>query len=130
MTRNIALKLAIVGSRDFTNYKRFSREILGLYFLDEIDLIISGGAFGADTMADKFAVENEIDFLRKPAKWKKLGRRAGFVRNEYIIREADEVIAFQKNKSKGTQNSIEWAKKLKKKLTVIDVSHVREDDEL
>ena len=63
------MKLLIVGSRSFADYSRMKREIYSQYSVDEIDLIISGGAQGADSLGRRFAEEHEILFKEFPAKW-------------------------------------------------------------
>ena len=49
------MKLAIVGSRTFTDYEVFQTILLEHYQISEIETIISGGATGFDTLAEKFA---------------------------------------------------------------------------
>lgn len=45
------MRIAVVGSRDFNDYQRLSRELKDL----EIDVILSGGASGADTLAKRLS---------------------------------------------------------------------------
>ena len=51
------IKLAIVGSRDFTDYERFKEAVLQTLLnwnvnKTDIEYIVSGGAKGADTLAE------------------------------------------------------------------------------
>ena len=114
------VKLAIVGSRTFKDYNILEKHILDLYKIEDIELIISGGAIGADTLGDEFAKKYNI--LMKPylPDWKKYGNRAGMIRNEHIIRNADKVIAFFDGRSPGTSNSISIAQKLNIPLEIIN----------
>ena len=52
------MNVGIVGSRSFSDYKLF-KEIIKKLNLN-IDLIISGGARGADSLAKQYALENNI----------------------------------------------------------------------
>ena len=59
------MKLAIVGSREFTDYN-FVRDQILQYLddtgktIDSIECIISGGARGVDKLGEKFAYEYHI----------------------------------------------------------------------
>ena len=110
------MKLAIIGSRGFTDYDLMKSNV----DLTTVDLIISGGAKGADSLAEKLANENQIPIKLFIPNWKTYGYQAGFIRNAYIIEEADKVIAFWDGKSKGTLDSINKAKKLGKHVIIIE----------
>jgi len=110
------MKAAIVGSRTFNDYDALRESIDSLNI--HIDEIISGGAKGADSLAERYARENEIAITIFPAEWKKYGRAAGMIRNRDIIKSADVVIAFWDGESKGTKNSIDLAEKHGKILHV------------
>ncbi len=117
------IKIAIVGSRDFVNFEEF-KEKIGPIFLElngNIDCIISGGAKGTDSLAEEYAKVNKINTVIYRPDWKKYGRGAGIVRNKVIIENSDLVIAFLKNNSRGTSNSIKVAIELKKELIVFDL---------
>jgi hypothetical protein len=115
------MKLAICGSRSFTNYAFFKKTILKRFNVKEINLIVSGGAVGPDKFAERFAKEHNIPTLIHKPDWKKHGKKAGMIRNEFIVRDADAVICFWDGESRGSKNAIEWAKTLEKDLTVIIV---------
>ena len=115
------MKLAIVGSRDFNDYQLMSEFILGKFELSDIDAIISGGAKGADALAERFAQEYKLTLIVKDAEWEKYGRAAGPIRNKLIIEEADAVVAFPRATSKGTLNSINLVKKLDKRIEILNV---------
>jgi hypothetical protein len=104
------VKIAVVGSRNFNDYDLLSEVLFSSVSPNE-DTLISGGAKGADSLAEQFAKENEIDCKIFEAEWDKFGKSAGFLRNEQIVEEAEHVIAFWDGKSKGTLNTINKAKK-------------------
>lgn len=110
------MKLAVVGSRTFTDYKLLK---LTLDELSGIDLIISGGANGADKLVERYAFENGIKTTIYIPEWSKLGRSAGIIRNKIIVESADMVVAFWDGISHGTKNSIELAKKANKILKIM-----------
>lgn len=115
------MKLAVVGSRSFNDYSLL-KEILDEYrSINNIDVIISGGAIGADSLAEKYARENNIETLLFLPDWKKHGKSAGMIRNQDIIKNCDTCIAFWDGSSKGTKHSISLAEKNNKKIIVINV---------
>jgi len=113
------MKLAIVGSRNFSDYELFKKSISDNYDINDIDCIISGGATGADSLGKRFATENNISLIEYLPEWDKYGKSAGFKRNELIWTQADEGIAFWDGVSKGTQHSFKLAEKLNKKIIII-----------
>jgi hypothetical protein len=77
------VKLAIVGSRTFFDYKVLKNtldDISTEHSLNYIE-IISGGAKGADSLGEMYAKEKGIPTKIFPAEWKKYGKSAGFKRN-------------------------------------------------
>jgi len=109
------MKVAVIGSRNFNDYKLLSET---LDIINDIDLIVSGGAKGADSLAEEYAFNNNIDTLVFKPDWKKYGRGAGIIRNKTIIENSDIVVAFWDSKSRGTKNSIDTARKLGKKVII------------
>lgn len=104
-------RILICGGRDYDDYERF-REILHTYWRAYGDFeIISGGARGADSMAERYAAEykHEIDVF--PADWDTHGRKAGPLRNQQMLDEGkpDLVIAF--SGGTGTADMVRRAKK-------------------
>jgi len=110
--KKLKMKLAIVGSRTFTNYLFFKRVLSKKFHLYNIDCIISGGAGGVDTLAETFADMYDIPKKIFYPKWAIHGKQAGFIRNEYIIGVSDELIAFCDVKIKGTENRIDIGKSI------------------
>ena len=112
------MKLAIVGSRTFNDYATLVDYIASNYDIDSITAVISGGAKGADFLAERFAKEFEKDIIIFPADWRKYGKRAGFLRNIDIIKECDECVCFWDGKSHGTGHDIELCKKFERPFKV------------
>jgi hypothetical protein len=113
------VRLAVVGSRGWTNTKlMFSK--LDVYKHKFKDLsLVSGGAGGADTLAENWARLNDIAILVLPANWKKHGQSAGFIRNKEIWDNADAGIAFWDGVSRGTKHSFKIAEKQDKHLEIV-----------
>lgn len=101
------MKVAVIGSRGFTNKDLLCREL----DLLKPSKIISGGAKGADSLAASYATENNIELLEIKPNWK-IGRHAGLLRNTEIVSSCDFLLAFWDGKSKGTFDSITKAQKM------------------
>lgn len=123
------MKIAVVGGRDFDNYELLRITLRNFLFEDISDdtyyenfyntTIVSGGAKGADTLAENFAEEYICNKLIFKPDWELYGKQAGFLRNVQIIDNADIVFAFWDGKSKGTQHSINLAKSKNKELYIV-----------
>lgn len=116
-------KIIIAGGRDFNNYKLL-KDNVDFYLSEAIKNgdsieIVSGKAKGADSLGEKYAKEKGYSIDEHPAKWNKLGKRAGYVRNEEMAKVSHALIAFWDGKSKGTKHMIELAKKYNLKVRVV-----------
>jgi hypothetical protein len=113
------MKLAVVGSRGFNDYDLLKSKLNDIHLRKPITCIVSGGAKGADSLGEKWANENNIETLIFIPEWDKYGKRAGFLRNEDIIKNSDAVVAIWDEVSKGTQHSISLAKKYNKPCLIV-----------
>ena len=109
------MKVGVIGSRTFKDYELLKKTLASF----EITQIISGGASGADTLAEWYAFEKKIPLKVFRPDWKKFGKRAGFLRNTDIVKNSEHVIAFHNGESRGTMDSIQKAKDLGIPVTVI-----------
>lgn len=111
------MKLAIIGSREFNDVVRLNTELEP--YLSRVELVVSGGARGADKMGEEWAKRNNIKTLIFIAEWDKFGKSAGFIRNEDIIKNCDEAIAFWDGMSRGTKHSISLCEKYNKPCKIV-----------
>jgi hypothetical protein len=111
------MKIAIIGGRDFDDYQLMIQTLTP--YTEMVTCVVSGGAKGADSLGEKWAIENNKETLIHIPDWKSYGKSAGFIRNKDIINDADIIFAFWDGKSKGTNNSIQIAKKIKKEIIIV-----------
>lgn len=111
------MKLAVIGSRNFNNSNLLEKTIdeLGL----NISTIISGGANGADNLAEIWAINNNKELIIFKPEWNIYGKSAGVIRNKKIIEECDYCLAFWDGISRGTKYSIDFCKKFSKPCKII-----------
>jgi predicted polyphosphate/ATP-dependent NAD kinase len=103
------MRLLVCGGREYNN-KKLVYEILEKFNgVDEsvnIEVVIHGGAKGADSLAGIVAETLFLEVLVYPADWTKHGKSAGPIRNAQMLKEGkpDLVLAFPGGK--GTENMI------------------------
>lgn len=98
------MKTIIAGSRSFNCYLTLLDAIRQFPF--EIIEVISGTANGADRLGEQWAEEHNIPITRFPADWAKYGKRAGYVRNEQMVKCADGALILWDGYSPGTKHMI------------------------
>lgn len=117
------LRIIIAGGRTFNDYDLLSIEASNLikalidsgHFTETDIRIISGHAMGADKLGERFATESGFNLTIFPANWVRLGKSAGYIRNQTMAdyaKEGDHVgvlIAFWNGKSRGTKHMIDIA---------------------
>jgi len=113
------MRIAIIGSRTFNDYPLLTQTLAP--YQSKVTLIVSGGAKGADSLGEYWAKQNNIKTLIFMPDWEKHGKKAGFIRNEDIIKNSDGVIAFWDGISKGTAHSISLCEKYNKPVKVVTI---------
>lgn len=113
------MNLGIVGSRKFNDEKLLFDTLNKFHDRYPVGKVITGGAKGADKLAEKWADSCNIQCDIYLPEWERYGKSAGIIRNARIVAESDGVIAFWDGESKGTKNSIERAEKDDKLLDII-----------
>jgi len=122
----VSLYLLVCGSRDWKDRGAIV-DVFVVYVAAEPDVrVVTGGARGADTIAHDYAMSIGLATKVMPADWDRLGKRAGYVRNEAMLdllveRACDghavAVEAFTDG-SPGTQHTIDGALRRALPLTV------------
>ena len=113
------MKMAVVGSRSFDDQELLDRTLDEQCRAVHINTIVSGGARGADSLAEIWANRRGIQTQIFLPDWDRHGTAAGFIRNRLIVENCDEMIAFWDGESRGTLSSITWAKAANKNVLVV-----------
>lgn len=110
------MKLLVAGSRSINSFD------LSPYITSDIDTIISGGASGIDNIAEQYADSHRISkYIIRP-RYELYGRGAPFKRNEQMVDAANAVLIIWDGKSKGTEYTLNYAKKMNKPVTLVKIS--------
>jgi hypothetical protein len=104
------LRTIIAGSRT-TTQSDFNSAISSCKWARHISCVLSGTARGADKLGERWARSRcpPIPVERYHANWNRYGSRAGFIRNETMVEQAEALIAVWDGKSNGTRHMIEIA---------------------
>lgn len=114
----------VVGSRSFSDFSLMKKK-LDVFLQNQSKIVIvSGGANGADSLAEQYAKEMEYSAIVFPADWNKYGKSAGYVRNkqmhEFIANFPKRgCVAFWDGKSKGTQHNFKLAEEYSTPLKIV-----------
>lgn len=123
MALDVKRKLLVCGSRSITD-KEWVKDNIETYWYWNLacykyPVMIEGEARGVDSIAKEYAQENEWEIESYPANWTLYGRGAGFIRNEIMVKAADEVLVLWDGKSKGTKHDIDLCEKYNKPYKVL-----------
>ena len=109
------MKLLVVGSRSITDFD------LSPYITEDVDTIISGGAGGVDSLAEKYADMHRLSkYIMRP-RYDLYGRVAPLKRNEQMVDIADAVLIIWDGSSKGTLYTLKYTKKMNKPVNLVQV---------
>ena len=112
------MNVGIVGSRNFNNWKLMNSIVSDYTRIDPT--IVTGDARGADALAVKLARYHDLVVIVHKAHWDLYGKKAGPIRNQKIVDDSDVLIAFPSKHGKGTQITIDMARKTGIPVHVID----------
>lgn len=113
VSKEVFVKLLIAGSRNIKEYD------LKKHIPNETTMIITGGAEGIDSLAEKYADEKRISKLVLRPQYELYGKYAPLKRNEKMIELCDMALIVWDGHSKGTEYSICYAEKIGKKVILI-----------
>ena len=122
MSKLNSLVCGIVGTRTFTDFVLFQSVMKKIRLADgNITRLVSGGAKGADKLAERYSMVYNIPIKVFYPDWKTYGKSAGPIRNKLIVKASDFVVAFWDHSSRGTLSSINFAKSFGKPVHIIDI---------
>lgn len=87
-------KMIIAGGRDYALKEEDYERLNSIAEIQEIGLVVSGGAKGADSGGERWAEINNIPVKHFFPDWNRHGRAAGPIRNEEMAKFADICVLF------------------------------------
>lgn len=116
------MKIAVIGSRTISSAD------IGRLVPPDAELIISGGAAGIDSAAERYADEKGIPKKIIYPDYELYGKSAPLIRDRLIVDLADLVIAVWDGSSGGTEYTVSYAKKRGVPVELYIVSPDADDD--
>jgi hypothetical protein len=111
------MKTIVVGSRGIEDYQLVSRAIkMAPWTITEV---VSGCARQVYRLGERWAAARNIPVKRFPAEWERLGKAAGFLRNEQMARYAEALVAVWDQKSNGSRHMVHRATELELAVLVV-----------
>lgn len=107
------MKLLIAGSRSIKEYD------LEKHIPKGTTMIITGGADGIDTVAEKYADQKHLSKVILRPQYDLYGRYAPLKRNEKMVELCDMALIVWDGCSRGTRYTINYAEKMGKKVILI-----------
>lgn len=107
------MKLLIVGSRSISKFD------LSKYITQKPELIISGGARGVDTLAEKYADAQKISKLILRPRYDLYGKGAPIKRNQQMVELADRVLVIWDGESRGAMSTVAYAQRAGKPIELV-----------
>ena len=103
-------KLVVAGSRSFSDFDRLAADLDRLLVRRFLDVeIVSGGAAGADALAERYARSRGLAFRAFPADWRRWGKLAGPIRNRQMADYGSAVVVYWDGRSRGSADMISSA---------------------
>lgn len=106
----MGIRVLVCGGRDFADANmlwsrlEYAQEVRG-----KIDVIIHGGAEGADSLAAEWANRERVKAIRFDANWRKYGKRAGPLRNQRMLDEGKPDLVVALPGGRGTADMVRRA---------------------
>jgi len=115
------MRVLVTGSRDWTDGRAIYDALDRFHGEDErIEVVIEGGAKGADRFARSWGRGRGLPVLTVEANWAFYPMNAGHIRNGWLLKygRPDLVLAFPLPQSKGTWDMVKQAMAAQVKVSV------------
>lgn len=113
-----AMRVAIIGSREIKSY---TLEAMLAHIPQNTSELVSGGAIGIDTMAERAATRLGLPIKVFLPDYTAYGRMAPLCRNREIVDYADLVLAFWDNHSRGTAHVLRYCVESHKPFRIVSL---------
>jgi hypothetical protein len=92
------MKVVVTGGRTYDDKEFLYKALDEVHASEPIELLIEGGAKGADRLGRYWAMDRDVEHQTVKANWGKYGRGAGVIRNykmlEMLDKDVDMLVVF------------------------------------
>jgi len=114
------MKVIVTGGRTYLNKIQLFETLDAIMRSEnKIDVLIQGGASGADSLAMCWANTRNVECKTYWAQWDKFGKEAGRKRNRLMLFENQDAVVIAFKGGRGTGHCVEMAKSLNMKVILI-----------
>jgi len=103
------MKVLVSGGREFRNKALLDKTLDGIHKKKRIELLIHGGARGADSLAHLWAMANGVQTVKCDVNWHFYGKAAGPRRNALMLELEPSLVVIFPGGS-GTANMLRLAR--------------------
>jgi len=115
-----SFKVLVCGGRDFVDYEFLAKTLCTIHKVRPITLLVHGAARGADSLAGEWADSRQIPVIEYPADWDRYGKRAGRIRNAFMLKDAKPHFVLAMPGGKGTAHMVRIARKARVRVLAFD----------
>lgn len=109
--KTTGLRVLVCGSRNYDDLGAVWSQLDAFHALQgPISVVIHGGAKGADLLADKWAIVNNVPRMQFVPNWEDYGRAAGPIRNGEMLAKAKPNLVIAFPGGRGTADMVRQAK--------------------
>jgi len=113
-------RVLVCGGRNFADRAMVDRVLDAQHAAAPIELLIEGGARGADRHAKAWALSHCVSVLTYEANWELHGKAAGPIRNLLMLDEGKPSLVVAFPGGRGTANMVEQARKRGVPLLIVE----------
>lgn len=104
------MRVLVCGGRDFDKRSIVFGALDAIHRVTPVTLVATGGARGADWLAEQWADVNRVPLIVMEADWGTYGKKAGPVRNEALLRATKPDLVLHAPGGRGTADMLRRAK--------------------
>jgi hypothetical protein len=79
------MNILVTGGRYYSDANEVNKALIEVTSAALHCAVVHGDASGADTMAKRWCYEQGVPCISVPAQWKKYGKAAGMIRNQWMV---------------------------------------------